>query len=100
MEIFLRYWSYVRGIHRSTVVPRTKASDVVSFDVFFDLRLSQRLCKHAGGLWFETTFAHYDVIVMTYNAVIPCTLYIYIYIYDNIGVTNRESTNPTTSIDY
>ena len=33
-------------------IPRTKASDA-EFDVFFDLRLNQRLSKHSWGCWFE-----------------------------------------------
>ena len=47
---FPRYWSFVRGIHRSPAqrpVPR-------SFDVFFDLRLNKRLSKQSWGWWFET----------------------------------------------
>ena len=40
---FLRYWSFVRGIHRSPVT-RT-------FDVFFDLRLKW---VQSWGWWFET----------------------------------------------
>ena len=35
-----------------------------SFDVFFDLRLNERLSKQSRGWWFETTWRHYDVIVM------------------------------------
>ena len=42
---FPRYWSFVRGIHRSPVR---------SFDVFFDLRLNKWLSKHSRGWWFET----------------------------------------------
>ena len=34
-------------------IPRTKASDA-EFDVFFDLRLNQRLSKQSWGWWFET----------------------------------------------
>ena len=41
---FPRYWSFVRGIHRS---PQ-------SFDVFFDLCLNKRLSKQLWGWWFET----------------------------------------------
>ena len=35
-------------------IPRTKASDARSFDVFFDLRLNRRLSKQWWGWWFET----------------------------------------------
>ena len=35
-----------------------------SFDVFFDLRLNQRLSKQCWGWWFETQSSHYDVTVM------------------------------------
>ena len=43
-KLFPRNWPFVRGIHRSPVTQ--------SFDVFFDLRLNQRLSKN--GWWFET----------------------------------------------
>ena len=45
---FPRYWSFVRGIHRSQR-PVTR-----SFDIFFDLRLNKRLSKQSWGWWFET----------------------------------------------
>ena len=35
-----------------------------SFDVFFDLRLNERLSKQSWGWWFESHRVHYDVIVM------------------------------------
>ena len=35
-----------------------------SFDVFFDMCLNKRLRKQSWGWWFETLYAHYDVIVM------------------------------------
>ena len=43
---FPRYWSFVRGIHRS---PVTRC-----FDIFFDLRLNKRLSKQWWCWWFET----------------------------------------------
>ena len=44
---FLRYWHFVRGIHRSPVnSPHTKASEA-EFGVFFDLRLNKRLSKQS-----------------------------------------------------
>ena len=49
-NIFVRYWPFVRGIHRSPAQrPVTR-----SFDVFFDLRLNKRLSKQPWGWWFET----------------------------------------------
>ena len=51
---FPRYWPFARGIHRSPVIPRTKASDAQLFDVFFDLRLNKRLSKQSWGWWFGT----------------------------------------------
>ena len=37
-----------------------------SFDVFFDLRMNNRLSKRSRRRWFETPYrAHYDVTVMT-----------------------------------
>ena len=35
-------------------IPRTTASDVLGFDVFFDLRMNKRLSKQSRGWWFET----------------------------------------------
>ena len=40
------YWTFVWGIHRSSVNSR-------SFDVFFDLRLNKWLRKQSWGGWFE-----------------------------------------------
>ena len=45
---FPRYWSFVRGIHRSQR-PVTQ-----SFDVFFDLHLNKRLSNQSKRRWFET----------------------------------------------
>ena len=36
-----------------------------SFGVFFYLRLNKRLNKQTWGRWFETSYAHYDVAVMS-----------------------------------
>ena len=35
-------------------IPLTKASDIRSFDAFFDLRLNKRLSKQSRRRWFET----------------------------------------------
>ena len=51
---FPRYWSFVRGIHRSPVNPPHKGPVTRSFDVLFDLRLNKRLSKQSWGWWFET----------------------------------------------
>ena len=37
------------------------------FDVFFDLRLNERLSKQSRDWWFETPSPHYDVTVMIPN---------------------------------
>ena len=50
---FPRYWPFVRGIHRSRWIPRTKASDAELW-CFLDLRLNNRLSKQPWGWWFET----------------------------------------------
>ena len=50
---FPRYWPFVRGIHRSPVNSRTKASDAELW-CFFDRRLNERLSKQSWGWWFET----------------------------------------------
>ena len=54
---FLRYWPFVRRIHRSLVnSPHEPVTQ--SFDVLFDLRLNERLSKR----WFETpsrSFSHH-----------------------------------------
>ena len=48
---FLRYWPFVRGIHRSIPAQRPVTR---SFDVFFGLRLNKRLSKQSRGWWYET----------------------------------------------
>ena len=42
---FLRYWPFVRGIHRSPVNSSHKGQWRGAFDVFFDQRLNKRLNK-------------------------------------------------------
>ena len=51
---FPRFWPFVRGIHRSRWIPRTKASDAELWCFFFYLRLNKRLSKQPWGWWFET----------------------------------------------
>ena len=61
---FVRYWPFVREIHRSPVnsphndrwIPHTKASDAELWCFLWsaDLRLNKRLSKHSWGWWFET----------------------------------------------
>ena len=52
---FPRNWPFVREIHRSRWIPRTKASDAElclsgpDFDVFFDLHPNKQLSKQAWG---------------------------------------------------
>ena len=48
-----RKWPFVRGIHRSRWIPRTKASDAELW-FFFDVRLNKRLSEQPWGWWFET----------------------------------------------
>ena len=50
---FLRYWPFVRGIHRSPVNSPHKGQVTRSFYFFFDLRLNKRLNKHWWGWWFQ-----------------------------------------------
>ena len=52
METFLRYWPFVRGIHRSPVVPITNFSDTELW--CFDLRLNKRFSKQPRDRWFGT----------------------------------------------
>ena len=54
METFPRYWSVVRGIHRSPVNSTHKRPVTRSCDVFFDLGLYQQLSKQWRRRWFET----------------------------------------------
>ena len=51
---FPRYWPFMRGIHRSPANSPHKVPATQSFDVFFDLRLINRLSKQWWGWWFET----------------------------------------------
>ena len=48
---FPRHWPFLRGIHLNRWIPLTKAN---GGDVFCDLRLNKRLCKHLRRRWFET----------------------------------------------
>ena len=48
-----RYWPFERGIHCSTGIPATKASDA-GFEAFFNLRLNIWLSKQSTRMWFET----------------------------------------------
>ena len=61
---FPRYWSFVRGIHRSPVNSPHKGQ---WRDAFFDLRPNKRLSKQSWGWWFETSsrwlWCHCNVIV-------------------------------------
>ena len=50
---FPRYWSCVRGIHRSPGDFLSQRPVTRGFDVFFDLRLNQQLSKQSWGWWFE-----------------------------------------------
>ena len=51
---FLRYWSFVRGIHRVTGEFPPQSPVTRSFDLFLDLRLNKRLSKQSWSWWFET----------------------------------------------
>ena len=53
METFLRYWSFVRGIHRSPVNSPHKCQWRASL-MFFYRRLNKHLGKQSWGRWFET----------------------------------------------
>ena len=59
---FSRYWPFVRV----TCGFPSQRPVMLSFGVFFDLRLNKRLGKQSGRRWFETRRAHYDVTVMMY----------------------------------
>ena len=50
---FLRYWPFVRGIHRSPVNSPHKGQWRGAL-MFFDLRLDKRLSKQSRSWWFET----------------------------------------------
>ena len=52
---FPRYWSFVRGIHRSPMPSEFPSQRPVtrSFDAFFVLRLNKRLSKPSRHRWFE-----------------------------------------------
>ena len=54
METFPRYWSFVRGIHRSPLNSPDRGPVTRSFDIFFDLRLNKWLSKPSRRWWFET----------------------------------------------
>ena len=70
---FLRYWPFVRRIHRSPVSGEFPSQRPVtrSFDVFFDLRLNKLSSKQSWGWWFEmpswSLWRHCDVIHTAVN---------------------------------
>ena len=51
---FPRYWPFVRGNSPVTGEFPTQRPVARSFDVFFDLRLTERLSKQSWGWWFDT----------------------------------------------
>ena len=51
---FLRFWPFLREIHRSLVNSLHKWPVTHSFDVFYDLCLNKQLSKQSWGWWFET----------------------------------------------
>ena len=72
---FPRYWPFVRGIHRSRWIPRTKASDAELWCLLIDLRLNKRLSKQWWGWWFETPswslWRHRNVVIIWYWSIFP-----------------------------
>ena len=52
-KTFPRYWPFVRGIHRTPVIPHTKANDAELW-CFLWFALNIRLSKQWWGWWFET----------------------------------------------
>ena len=50
---FPRYWPFVSGIHRSTVVTSQRPA-TRSFEVFFDVLLNRRPSKQSRRWWFVT----------------------------------------------
>ena len=66
-EHFPRYWPFLRGIHRSPVNSPHKPV-TRSFDVFYDLRLNERLNKQSWSWQFETQsrplWCHGNAILM------------------------------------
>ena len=97
-----------------------------SFDVFFDLRLNQRLSKQSWGWWFETLsrplWRHYNVLSIFFRVTslalgqshdcpsaseatlknIYIYIYIYIYIkYESIKIdTEKKPEHPSRAIIY
>ena len=66
---FPRYWPFVRGIHRSRWIPRTKASDAELWCLLWSAWINDWVNnREAGDL--RRHRARYDVIVM-YNSKLP-----------------------------
>ena len=51
---FLRYWPFVRGIHRSPVNSPRRGQWRGALMFFFDVRPNKQLSKQSWGWWFET----------------------------------------------
>ena len=62
---FLRYWPFVRGIHRSPMDSPSQRPVTRNFDVFFDLRPKRGCASNRDAGDLRRHRAHYDVTVMT-----------------------------------
>ena len=60
---FPRYWPFVRGIHRSRWIPRTKASDAELWCLLWSARINDWVNNHEVGD-LRRLLDHYDVSVM------------------------------------
>ena len=58
------YWPFMRGIQRSPMDFPHKGLVGRTFDILFDVRLSDPLNKHLSCRWFETPWLSCDVTIM------------------------------------
>ena len=74
---FLRYWPFVRGIHRSPVNSSHKDQSRGALMFYLFLRLNKRLSKQWWDWWFETPsrslWRHFNGIILNLTANILAT---------------------------
>ena len=70
---FLRYWPFMRGVHRSTVISPQKASDAELWCFLSSVPEYKRLSKQSWGWWVETpsrSLWHHCSVIMLPEVVI------------------------------
>ena len=83
---FLRYWTFVRGIHRWPVNSSHKASDAKLWCFLWSIRLNKRLCKQLWGWWFETPTRSKEHVTFGFKKSLPLLISLRSINFPNIGM--------------